>query len=169
MPVNPSLRLCSTLWPPLGPLQENMHPLKPEPSTTIEKCMHQMPTAEFAAHWFILYSNSNHWYHSSLLKRVDWSKATAWIAPVLLGSLEMKITWYSPPRSPHLGALSDSLTPLPWQESLYSLCLPRILSKTFSNTSDHVLLKLFVCILLESGNSGFLISKALTPYMDSSE
>lgn len=91
VPVYPSLRLCSTVCPPLGALQENMHHLKPESSTTIEKYMNQMPTAKSDTHWLTLCSNSSHGCHIDFPGRGNSPKAATQTALALLGSLEMKV------------------------------------------------------------------------------
>ena len=111
MPVNPSLRLCSTICPPLGLLQENMHHLKPEPFTDIEKHMNQMPTLKSDAHWLTICSNSNQWYLITLPNRRYSSNATTQTALTLLGSLESKVILLLPSGFSSCGGLPNTPTP----------------------------------------------------------
>lgn len=125
MPVNPSLRLCSTVCPPLGPLQENMHHLKSEPSAAIEKEINQMPTTKSDTHWStsvaipisdVIWVYSKEQTYQKLLHRNSFCAT---------GELrDENKPRYCSQGSPHLGAFPDiTLSPFPQQRPLCYLCL----------------------------------------------
>ena len=154
MPVNPSLRLCSTMCPPLGPLQENMHHLKPEPSTAIEKHMNQMPTLKSGAHWLTICSNFNKWDLVTLRKRRYSSEATTQTALALPGSSESKLILLLPSEVSSCGGLPNTPTPLLQQEIPLFFETTSAIWRTLRDTNDHFLLKLFVCMLFKNRHSG---------------
>lgn len=150
MPVNPSLRLCSTVCPPLGPPQEKRHHVKPERSAAIDKQMNQVPTAKSDTHWLslcvtpitdVMLVCSKEQTHQKLppkqLLLRDGNKPT--IHPSTISSPG------GLPRHSH--PFSSAETPL-------LSVPPPALPKALRNTNDHILLKLLVCMLLENRNSG---------------